>query len=50
MIHDGHHRTAALKRLGCISIMGLIFDYSDPRNQGVLTITKLQFRFQKKKS
>jgi hypothetical protein len=31
MIHDGHHRTAALKRLGCTSIMGSIFDYSDPR-------------------
>ncbi len=31
MIHDGHHRTAALKRLGCSSIMGSIFDYSDPR-------------------
>jgi len=31
LIHDGHHRTAALKRLGCTSIMGSIFDYSDPR-------------------
>ena len=31
MIHDGHHRTAALKRLGCSHIMGSIFDYSDPR-------------------
>lgn len=31
MIHDGHHRTAALKRLECTSIMGSIFDYSDPR-------------------
>jgi len=31
MIHDGHHRTAALKRLGYTSIMGSIFDYSDPR-------------------
>jgi hypothetical protein len=31
MIHDGHHRTAALKRLGCSRIMGSIFDYSDPR-------------------
>jgi hypothetical protein len=31
MIHDGHHRTAALKRLGCNAIMGSIFDYSDPR-------------------
>ncbi len=31
MIHDGHHRTAALKRLNCTRIMGSIFDYSDPR-------------------
>jgi hypothetical protein len=31
MIHDGHHRTAALKRLNCSYIMGSIFDYSDPR-------------------
>ena len=31
MIHDGHHRTAVLKRLGCTRIMGSIFDYSDPR-------------------
>lgn len=31
MIHDGHHRTAALKKLGCSKIMISIFDYSDPR-------------------
>src|SRR6202035_5321852 len=31
LIHDGHHRTAALKRLNCTKIMGSIFDYSDPR-------------------
>ncbi|HZW55961.1 MAG TPA: ParB N-terminal domain-containing protein [Nitrososphaerales archaeon] len=31
MIHDGHHRTAALKRLGCTKIMGSIFDFTDPR-------------------
>jgi len=31
MIHDGHHRTAALKRLGLTRIIGSIFDYSDPR-------------------
>jgi len=31
MIHDGHHRTAALKRLGSSHIMGSIFDYSDSR-------------------
>jgi len=31
MIHDGHHRTAALERLNCTRIMGSIFDYSDPR-------------------
>ncbi len=31
MIHDGHHRTAALKRLECTAIMVSIFDYSDPR-------------------
>ncbi len=31
MIHDGHHRTAALKSLNCTRIMGSIFDYSDPR-------------------
>jgi hypothetical protein len=31
MIHDGHHRTAALKRLSCVRIMGSIFDYADPR-------------------
>ncbi len=31
LIHDGHHRTAALKRLGCSYIMGSIFDFTDPR-------------------
>ncbi len=31
MIHDGHHRTAALKRLNCTKIMVSIFDYYDPR-------------------
>ncbi|MHB8566899.1 MAG: ParB N-terminal domain-containing protein [Nitrososphaerales archaeon] len=31
MIHDGHHRTAALKRLNCTKIMVSIFDYLDPR-------------------
>ena len=31
MVHDGHHRTAALKRLGCTRIMGAIFDFYDPR-------------------
>ena len=31
LIHDGHHRMAVLKRLGCTYIMGSIFDYTDPR-------------------
>lgn len=31
LIHDGHHRTAALKRLKCSYIMGSIFDFTDPR-------------------
>ena len=31
MIHDGHHRTFALKSLGCSFVMCSIFDYSDPR-------------------
>jgi hypothetical protein len=31
MIHDGHHRTEALKNLGCSSVMCCVFDYSDPR-------------------
>lgn len=31
LIHDGHHRTAALKKLGCTQIMISVFDYSDPR-------------------
>ena len=31
LIHDGHHRTAALKRLGCSYIMGSIFDFNSPR-------------------
>jgi ParB-like nuclease domain len=31
LIHDGHHRTAALKRLDCVRIMGSVFDYMDPR-------------------
>jgi hypothetical protein len=31
IIHDGHHRTAALKALGCTQIMVSIFDFSDPR-------------------
>jgi hypothetical protein len=30
VIHDGHHRTAALKFLGCTSIMCSVFDYKDP--------------------
>jgi len=31
LIHDGHHRTAALKKLGCTQIMISVFDYNDPR-------------------
>lgn len=31
LIHDGHHRTAALKALGCTRVMVSIFDFSDPR-------------------
>jgi len=31
MIHDGHHRLAALKRLECTKIMVSIFDYHNPR-------------------
>ncbi|MGI0078021.1 MAG: ParB N-terminal domain-containing protein [Nitrososphaerales archaeon] len=31
LIHDGHHRTAALEELGCTRIMAGIFDFSDPR-------------------
>ena len=31
LIHDGHHRTAALKRLNCTRIMGSVFDFKDPR-------------------
>ena len=31
LIHDGHHRTAALKKLGCNQIMISVFDYNDPR-------------------
>jgi len=31
MIHDGHHRTASLKALGCSYIMCSVFDFSDPR-------------------
>jgi len=30
LIHDGHHRTAALKKLGCTQIMISVFDYNDP--------------------
>jgi hypothetical protein len=30
MIHDGHHRTAALKLLGYSSIMCSVFDYQNP--------------------
>lgn len=30
LIHDGHHRTAALKHLNCTHIMGSIFDFSSP--------------------
>jgi hypothetical protein len=30
MIHDGHHRTAALKSLGCSSIFCSIFEYQNP--------------------
>lgn len=31
LIHDGHHRTAAMKKLNCTRIMISVFDYSDPR-------------------
>jgi ParB-like chromosome segregation protein Spo0J len=31
MIHDGHHRTAALKRLGSTRVMASVFDFKDPR-------------------
>jgi len=31
LIHDGHHRLAALKRLDCTKIMGSIFDFHDPK-------------------
>jgi len=31
MIHDGHHRLAALKRLECTKIMGSVFDFYNPR-------------------
>ncbi|MGI0090714.1 MAG: hypothetical protein ACREBS_03305 [Nitrososphaerales archaeon] len=31
LIHDGHHRTAALKKLDCSYIMGSVFDFTDPR-------------------
>ncbi len=31
LIHDGHHRTAALNALGCTRVMVSIFDFSDPR-------------------
>lgn len=31
MIHDGHHRTSALKSLGCSFVMCSVFDFNDPR-------------------
>lgn len=31
LIHDGHHRTAALKKLGRTKIMISIFDFQSPR-------------------
>ncbi len=31
LIHDGHHRTAAMKRLGRSHIIGSVFDYSNPK-------------------
>jgi hypothetical protein len=31
LIHDGHHRTAAMKKLGCTQIMVSVFDYQNPR-------------------
>ena len=31
LIHDGHHRTAALKKLDCTQIMVSVFDYNNPR-------------------
>jgi hypothetical protein len=31
LIHDGHHRTAALKKLDCTKIMVSIFDFNNPR-------------------
>ena len=31
LIHDGHHRAASLKSLGCRFIMCSVFDFTDPR-------------------
>ena len=31
LIHDGHHRTAALKKLNCTKIMVSLFDFDNPR-------------------
>ena len=31
IIHDGHHRTKALRTLGCSFVMCSVFDYADPR-------------------
>lgn|GEM_PF-1876024 len=31
MIHDGHHRKAALENLGCSFIMCSVFDFFDPK-------------------
>ena len=31
LIHDGHHRTAALKALSCSKILVSVFNFSDPR-------------------
>lgn len=30
LIHDGHHRTAALKKLNCTKIMVSVFDFNNP--------------------
>jgi hypothetical protein len=31
LIHDGHHRTESLKRLGCKSVKATIIDFSDEK-------------------
>lgn len=43
LIHDGHHRTESLKRLGCRFIMANVIDFADKRYRVLSWLTSQEF-------